>query len=83
MTKPLTALEVLADRSLVANRSMYKHQDEAKTWKEANHVDMKSYRNGEAIAYNDAHHIMQRELERLRNLWQNGALTYADFGLPY
>ncbi|MEI9428685.1 hypothetical protein [Mesorhizobium sp. Cs1299R1N3] len=78
----LTTLELIADRCKVAGDAAYKRRAEAKTYQEANHVDMKSYRQGEAAAYNDAHKAVKAELERLRNRWQNGALSYEDFGLP-
>jgi hypothetical protein len=42
-------------------------------------VTTKRYRQGEAAAYNDAFKTMKAELERLRNLWQNGSITYSDF----
>jgi hypothetical protein len=75
----LTVLELITDRSSVATRAANKHRDECEDWKEAGRVCMKSYRQGEAIAYKDAHDVMKRELERLRNLWQNGSITYSDF----
>jgi hypothetical protein len=77
-----TSLELLADRSSIAVKAANKHRDACKTWQEASRSDMKSYREGEAAAYNDAHDLMHRELTRLRNLWQNGSLTYSSFGLP-
>lgn len=77
MTK-LTALGQIADRMTVASAAAYAHR-------ENNSFAMQNYREGEAAAYNDAHKIMKAELQRLRNLLQNGSLTQADFGddLPY
>jgi hypothetical protein len=82
MTTTCTALDVLADRCTIANNAAHEKRAACEDWKAARHIDMKSYRQGEAVAYNDAHHIMKRELERLRNLWQNGGLSYDAFGLP-
>lgn len=71
--KRLTALGQIADRCTTslnaANRA----------------VANKDYHTGKAAAYNDAYAIMKAELQRLRNLLQNGSLTQADFGddLPY
>lgn len=82
MNVKLTTLELIADRQKVSAKAADRERAEAKTYQEANHVDMKSYRQGEVAAYLDAHNIIQRELERLRNEWQNGCLTYSSFGLP-
>ena len=79
--KPMTALEVLAERSNHANNLYHKRRAEAATSAEANHIDMKSHRSGEAVAYNDAYHIMKAELHRLCNRFQNGQLTVDDFGV--
>ena len=73
------ALTKLSNRSSDATKSGDKYRDAAATREEARKICMKSYREGEAIAYSDAYGIMQAELERLRNLWQNGSLTYSDF----
>lgn len=45
----------------------------------ATRFDNISYQQGKVEAFNDAHVIMKRELERLKNLFQNGALTLSDF----
>lgn len=78
----LTALEKLADNCKVALDSAYRHRADKKEKIGKAPTDIMSYREGEAFAYNDAEKIMKAELERLRNLWQNGALSYSDFGLP-
>lgn len=75
----LTALELLADHGATAAKTAADRRASAETREAANRVCMKSYREGEAAAYNDAYFLMKRELERLRNLWQNGAITYSDF----
>lgn len=83
--KPLTALGMVADKCKVAGNAASNLRRACETHKEAAHLDMKSYREGEAAAYNDAYRTMKAELQRLRNLLQNGSLTQADFGddLPY
>ena len=79
--RPLTALEVLGTRSVEALNACNAARDRASTWQERDRVCMKSYRNGEAIAYIDARRIMDAELRRLCNKFQNGALSVSDFGL--
>lgn len=77
--KRLTALELIADRCSTSVKAVEARRAAAATRVEANHTDMKSYREGEAAAYNDAYGVMKAELERLRGLWQNGSITYSDF----
>ena len=77
-----TTLDLIADLTSISTRAASEHRDVCASRFEASHTDMKSYREGQAAAYNDAHKLMQRELERLRNLWQNGSLRADDFGLP-
>lgn len=79
--KPLTALQVLDDRSVSATRNADRYRDDAKTRQERDAIDMKSYRSGEAYAYMDARKVMEAELRRLCNKFQNGSLTVADFGV--
>lgn len=83
MTKTisLTALELLGDRCVTANNAAAVHRDRAETRQERDHVDMKSYRMGEAVAYNEARAIMDKELRRLCNRFQNGCLSVSDFGV--
>jgi hypothetical protein len=83
MTKvlPLTALELIADRSIVASNVASARRDRCETRRERDMVDQKSYNMGEAAAYNDARTIMEKELRRLCNKFQNGSLTVADFGI--
>jgi hypothetical protein len=71
--KKLTVLEVLADKTTISVNSAKNYPAESQT---------RHYREGEAAAYNDSYRLMKAELERLRNLWQNGALNYDSFGLP-
>lgn len=80
-SKKLTALEVVGDRGFVASNSAQRRKDACEDWKEASKVDMKSYALGEAAAYNDARKIMEAELRRLCNLFQNGALSIDAFGI--
>lgn len=77
----LTALEVLKDRGVVATNAMNRRRDAIEGRTERNAVDMKSYRNGEAIAYIDSAKIMEAELRRLCNKFQNGNLSVDDFGV--
>lgn len=79
--RQLTALEVLEDRSMVAIKAQNAARDRAETRLERDRTCMKSYRNGEAVAYIDARRIMEAELRRLCNKFQNGALCVSDFGL--
>lgn len=79
--KYITALEVLGDRSFTSNNAANKCRAKAETFEEAHNVDMKSYYEGEAFAYNDARIFMDKELRRLCNLFQNGALQISDFGI--
>lgn len=81
--KTFTALDQIADRMDTASKAAADRRDAAATREKASHVDGKSYRMGEASAYNEAHKIMAQELRRLRNLMQNGALTTADFGVEW
>lgn len=71
----LTALGQIEDNMKVATSAAYR----------ASTVAHENYQRGQAAAYNDAHKIMKKELQRLRNMLQNGCLTQADFGddLPY
>lgn len=74
--KPLTALGRLAENCATSLKVASVRRDRGAD---------DSYSNGEAVAYDNSHRIMKAELQRLRNLLQNGALTQADFGddLPY
>lgn len=76
-----SALEILANRSNDATNSAHAYRSEAQTWQDANKVDMKSYREGQAIGYLDARKIMEEELRRLCNRFQNGCLRIEDFGI--
>lgn len=73
MTQRLTALEKVQDEVEVSARSAFRRRGENKN---------PDYFEGRAAGLNFASRIMQAELERLRNLWQNGALDYDSFGLP-
>lgn len=75
-----TALELLADRCEVASKAA-RARRATETPQEQRKVCMRSYREGEAIAYNDARKIMDKELRRLCNLMQNGCLRIEDFGI--
>ena len=37
------------------------------------------YNEGKAVAYSESYDIMKKEIERLRNRFQNGCLTMDDF----
>jgi hypothetical protein len=77
----LTALQVLDDRAVVATRSCDAARDMKKQRGERVEVDTMSYRNGQAIAFLDAKKIMEAELRRLCNRFQNGMLSVDDFGI--
>lgn len=76
--KRLTALGRIAENSTLAFNARFAAKDRG-------NEKVESYKEGECAAYNDAYFIMKAELQRLRNLLQNGSLTQADFGddLPY
>jgi hypothetical protein len=78
MNKELTALELLATRSTEALCMAHQIKDETITKQPFN---MASYREGQAIAFSDAHKIMEKELRRLCNLFQNGALSIDSFNI--
>ena len=80
MTKELTAMQYLGVLSSEASELANKARD-SRPPLGRNTIDMASYRDGEAIAYNRAHRLMTEELRRLRNLWQNNALSFDDFGV--
>jgi molecular chaperone GrpE (heat shock protein) len=73
------ALDYIGIRSTEATAQANKYRDKAPTLAEANAVDMKSYKQGEAIGFNDAYKIMYAELQRLQNRFQNNVLTIDDF----
>lgn len=79
--KTLTALEVLDDRAVTAAKLCDKRRNDKKELGVSTDIDMMSYRNGQAIAFIDAKGIMERELRRLCNRFQNGQLTVEDFGV--
>lgn len=74
--KRFTALGKINDNLNIAHKIARQRRDEGKDG---------SYQDGQAAAYNEAYKIMKAELQRLRNMLQNGHLTQADFGddLPY
>ena len=76
----ITALELLADRSHTATKSASKSRA-SQTIQQQSAVCMRSYSEGEAIAYTDARKIMEAELRRLCNRFQNGCLSVSDFGI--
>lgn len=81
MTK-LTALEKLADNCTVAaNAATTARNLNKEHGATATRLRSQGYNEGKNAAYNDAHAIMKAELKRLRNLWQNGALTYDAFNV--
>lgn len=78
---PLTALELLADRSVTAGNAERACRDRAETRAERDVHHHASYLNGQDIAYIDARKIMEAELRRLCNKFQNGNLSIDDFGI--
>jgi len=74
----LTALGRIVENCTLSTNARFNAKDRGNT-------NMEHYHEGQAAAYNEAHKIMKAELQRLRNLLQNGSLTQADFGddLPY
>jgi hypothetical protein len=71
-TKELTALEMLVDRMQSASNAAAAGKATEKGI---------AYQRGKAAAFNEAHTLMKDELRRLCNLFQNGALSVADFGV--
>lgn len=72
MTKRLSALERIAELSSITYASSVHARDNDRPLSAANN-------SGRAAAYSTAHDMMKGELERLRNMMQNGSLTLADF----
>lgn len=81
MTKTFTVLDQLHDRNKTASAAANRLRDKAKTRAERDHHDHKSYQEGAAIAYIDAGRIVEAELRRLCNRFQNGMLSIDDFGI--
>jgi len=72
MTKRLNTLEQIAELSHLTYESSIRARDNDRPLSAANN-------SGRAAAYNTAHGMMKAEMERLRNLLQNGSLTVEDF----
>ena len=83
MEQKLTTVQYLGQLSFEAYTREKKLRDACNTRQEALHIDQKSYEQGKAIAYMDAQRIVENELKRLRNLWQNNTLTYDAFNAGY
>lgn len=81
MADRITLLEGINNRQRDASRQCEAERNKAQTRQERDAVCMKSYRNGEAIAYIDAGKMVEAELRRLCNRFQNGCLTIDDFGI--
>ena len=79
--KPLTALEILADRSSTAIKASNRCRDDQRDDRPTRTVTAADCHMAEAVAFNDAYLVMKRELERLKNLWQNGSLTIDSFNV--
>lgn len=77
----LTALQLLDDRAHVATVSCERARADRKEAGKPERNDWESYRNGQACAYIDARRIMDEELRRLCNRFQNGCLSVDDFGV--
>jgi hypothetical protein len=79
--KPLTALQVLDERANTSSRLSGERRSAEKCAGDPVLTCMMSYRNGEAIAYICASRVMEAELRRLCNRFQNGILSVDDFGV--
>jgi len=77
----MTLIEQIADREITSYNAAKRRRDEAPTREARDKVCMKSYYEGQAVAFNDANNLAREELRRLMNKFQNGALTLADFGV--
>ena len=77
----MTALELLADKGNCATTICDRARAARKEAGKRENYDGESYWNGQAIAFIDAEKLMKAELRRLCNLFQNGSLTVADFGV--
>lgn len=77
------AYDYLNIRSSDATKQANAYRDKAETRQARDAVCMKSYREGEAIAFLDAAKLVKEELQRLRNDFQNGALTLDSFKVPW
>ena len=78
---PVPALDRLAQREAVATDSAYRRRQRYKEKGVRPEVNMLCYHEGEAAALREAHALMEAELRRLCNRFQNGQLTVADFGV--
>jgi hypothetical protein len=81
MTKTLTALELISDRALTRHRAATNYRDRIEDRRERDRIDGKSYNMGAEAGLCEARAIMEKELRRLCNLFQNGALSIDAFGI--
>lgn len=81
MTKKLTALETMAEYERIAGDHAERARNRFKESKTLHNAESKGYREGVASGYNNARAIMQAELRRLMNRFQNGSLCMDDFGV--
>lgn len=77
----LTALETLAEYEKVAATTAERCRRRYKEARTFHNAESKGYHEGVASGYNNARAIMQAELSRLKNLFQNGALNIDSFGV--
>lgn len=67
-----TALNKIAERSSLASKAAQRSRCGGRP-------EAAERYEGAAFAYSEAHREMKREIERLRNLFQNGALSMDEF----
>lgn len=77
----MNLLDHLANRGNTATATAERLRARAETRQERDSHDHKSYQEGAAIAYIDAGKIVEAELRRLCNRFQNGCLSIDDFGI--
>ena len=76
----LTALGEIAQNGFLAGKAAAAARDRFEDTGSTHHAKSAGYYEGEAAASHEAYTIMKREIERLRNRFQNGYLTMDDFG---
>lgn len=79
--KPLTALRQIADKASNSADRAYDARGRMKEEPTLHRAESKGMHEAKAATYSECHCIMQAELRRLMNRFQNGSLTMADFGV--
>lgn len=73
------AIEIIANRNSDACNLIIADRAKCQSPQERNRFHKRSYEEGRAVAYNEAHKIIRNELEALKLKFQNGCLSMSDF----